>query len=326
MAVLVTGGAGYIGSVMVDVLRRRGMDVVVVDNLSRGHRQAVAADIPLEIGDVTDAEFLEGLFGRHSITAVFHFAASSLVGESMTDPGDYFRNNIDGVLSLLRTMVAFDVRSFILSSTAATYGDPKETPIPESAPSCPTNPYGESKKICEQMLSWFGRLHGIGWSALRYFNAAGAAREQGEDHDPETHIIPLALQAAAGRGPELRVFGLDYPTPDGTCIRDYIHVADLAKAHLLALDRMRPGEGQVFNLGNGQGFSVLEVLASVERVTGRKVPWAAASRRSGDPPRLVASSAKAREELGWVPDFPDLDMIVASAWSWMERHPDGYDS
>ncbi len=324
MAILVTGGAGYIGSVMVETLLGSGFAVVVADDLSRGHAEAVPAGVPLLRGNVGDARFLDDLFTAHRIEAIFHFAASSLVGESMRNPGLYFGNNVGGVLALAAAMVRHGVSRFVLSSTAATYGDPRVVPIPEDAPTVPTNPYGESKLLCERILRWYEEIHGIRWTALRYFNAAGAGRRCGEDHAEETHLIPLAMQAAAGLGPALRVFGLDYPTPDGSCVRDYIHVEDLADAHLLALRRMETGPGGIYNLGNGQGFSVLEVIRSVERVTGRTVPWEPAPRRAGDPPHLVASSARARSELGWAPARADLDGIVASAWRWMEAHPHGY--
>lgn len=323
MAVLVTGGAGYIGSVMVEVLHRRGIPAVVADDLSCGHPEAIPSGILLEVGDVSESDFLDRVFTRHDIEAVMHFAALSLVGESMRDPGRYFRNNAGGVLSLLAGMVRHGTGRFILSSTAATYGDPAEIPITEASPAAPTNPYGESKLICERMLSWFGRIHGIRWTSLRYFNAAGATEQHGEEHAVETHLIPLALRAVRS-GTELEVFGDDYPTPDGTCVRDYIHVEDLAEAHLLALEALRVGPGDIFNLGNGQGFSVLEVIRSVERVTGRSVPRRIGPRRAGDPARLVASSAKARGVLGWSPSRFELDTMVGSAWKWMEGHPHGY--
>lgn len=324
MEILVTGGAGYIGSVMVEVLALRGLPVVVVDDLSRGHREAVPAGIPLWVGDVSDSRFLDQVFRSHAICAVFHFAALSLVEESMRTPDRYFRNNVGGVISLLEAMVRHGVARFILSSTAATYGDPQAIPISEDAPTLPTNPYGESKLLCERILRWFGAIHGMGWTALRYFNAAGATTHHGEDHAKETHLIPLALRAATGGSSVLKVFGLDYPTPDGSCIRDYIHVEDLAEAHLRALERMETGRGEVFNLGNGQGFSVLELIRSVERVTGCRVSWEAAPRRAGDPARLVASSDRAQRLLGWTPRFSDLDAIVGSAWQWMVTHPHGY--
>ena len=324
MAILVTGGAGYIGSAMVERLLASGRSVVVLDNLSRGHREAVPASVPLEAGDVCDPAFVSRVFDTHPVDAVFHFAAESLVGESMTDPGKYFRNNVGGVLTLLETMASHTARRFVLSSTAATYGDPEEVPIQETSPTQPTNPYGESKLICERLLHWFGRIHGIRWTSLRYFNAAGATPTVGEDHSPETHLIPLALDAAFGRRDPLRVFGLDYPTPDGTCVRDYIHIEDLADAHLLALEYQERSEWGIFNLGNGQGFSVLEVIESVQRVSGRRVPWEPAERRAGDPPRLVASSERARKELGWNPKRDSLDEIIASALRWRDAHPNGY--
>lgn len=324
MAILVTGGAGYIGSVTVERLHARGRAVVVVDDLVRGHREALPDAVPLVVGDLREPDLLASVFSRHEIDAVLHFAAWSQVGESMTDPALYFRNNVSGVLHLLESMTAAGIERFILSSTAATYGDPGLDVIRETVPSDPTNPYGESKRMAERLLHWFGRVHGLRWTALRYFNAAGASERCGEDHEPETHLIPLALRAAAGLGDPLRVFGLDYPTPDGSCIRDYIHVIDLAEAHILALDRLERETTGIFNLGNGAGFSVLEVIAAVERVTGRAVPWAAAPRRAGDPPRLVASSELARSALGWSPQHSEIDAIVASAWRWMEAHPTGY--
>jgi len=324
MAILVTGGAGYIGSVMVEVLRARGFSVVVLDNLTRGHREAVDAGIPFIGGDVGDAGCLEEIFARHRIEGVFHFAASSLVGESMHQPAAYFRNNVGSLAVLLEAMARHGTDRFILSSSAATYGDPPDIPIPETAPTVPTNPYGESKLICERMLAWAGRIHGLRWTALRYFNAAGASSIRGEDHDPETHLIPLALQAAAGVREALAVYGQDYATPDGTCVRDYVHVEDLAEAHLLAYSRMETQPGAIFNLGNGTGFSVLQVIRAVERVTGRRVPWNSAPRRPGDPPRLVASSDRARAELGWKPSRDSLETIVQTAWRWMEAHPHGY--
>jgi UDP-glucose 4-epimerase len=324
MAVLVTGGAGYIGSIMTEVLVRGGFRCIVADDLSCGHAEAVAPEAALIVGDVTKPEFLDEVFAAHSIEAVLHFAAYSLVGESMRDPTRYFRNNVGGVMAILDRMVRHGIRRFILSSTAATYGDPQTTPIPEDAPTAPTNPYGQSKLICEQILSWYGRIHGVQWTSLRYFNAAGASAERGEDHAVETHLIPLALRATAGLGPELEIFGLDYPTPDGTCVRDYIHVEDLAQAHLQALQGFDLGHQGIYNLGNGQGFSVLEVLQAVERVTGRKVPRRNGPRRPGDPARLVASSGKALHELTWKPRHDRLETIVETAWNWQEAHPGGY--
>lgn len=325
MPILVTGGAGYIGSVTVELLRRRGADVVVADDLVRGHPGALPPDVPLEIGDLTDAAFVRRIADRYAPDAVLHFAACSQVGESMRDPGLYFRNNFGGVLQLLETLSSHGALRFILSSTAATYGAPTEIPILETAPAAPTNPYGESKWMCERVLRWYGLVHGVRWISLRYFNAAGATASCGEDHEPETHLIPLALDAVAPTENPLSVFGLDYPTPDGTCIRDYVHVEDLATAHVLALDRLAVASGEIFNLGNGLGFSVLEVIAAVERVVGRTVSWQAGPRREGDPARLVASSARARDVLGWRPAHSDLDEIVRSAWNWRRWRPRGYD-
>lgn len=324
MNVLVTGGAGYIGSVFVDALRARGAHPTVADDLIRGHRSALAAEVPLFVGDLTDPAFVASLFAQGQVDAVVHFAAWSQVGESMVHPGKYFRNNYGAVLNLLEAAVASGCRGFILSSTAATYGDPAVVPIPESAPTHPTNPYGESKLQCETLLRWFGQVHGVRWASLRYFNAAGATRLRGEDHDPETHLIPLAIRAARPTDVELAVFGLDYDTPDGTCVRDYVHVADLADAHLSALDALAQGRGGVFNLGNGVGFSVLEVIRAAEEVAGHPVRWRPGPRRPGDPPRLVASSERARQELGWQPRLAGLHAIVESAWRWMEANPRGY--
>ncbi len=324
MAILVTGGSGYIGSVVVDVLRERGETVIVADDLVRGHREAVDPDVPVHVGDLTDRTFVESVFAAQEIDAILHFAAWSQVGESMLEPGKYFRNNYGAVLTLLEVASSHRCRTVIFSSSAATYGDPTETPIPESAPTLPTNPYGESKLQCERLLRWFAERYDFRWSALRYFNAAGASARRGEDHSPETHLIPLAIAAALPGSALLKVFGTDYPTPDGTCIRDYIHIEDLADAHLLALDRLRLGRGGVFNLGNGVGFSVKEVIEAVSEVAGTRVRWEPAARRSGDPPSLVASSDLARGSLGWRPSRYELRMIVESAWRWHESHRGGY--
>lgn len=330
MRVLVSGGAGYIGSVTSECLLSAGHEVVVLDNLSRGHRSAVPPGTPLIVGDVRDRVRVTALLREHRCECVMHFSAASLVGESMREPGEYFGNNVVGMASLLEGMRAAGVRKIIFSSTAATYGEPETVPIPEEAPVRPTNPYGESKAMSERMLAWYREIHGFRHAALRYFNAAGASREHGEDHEPETHLIPLALRAAAGSGgragepPALSLFGTDYPTPDGTCVRDYVHVLDLAQAHIRALERLEELEESVFNLGNGEGYSVREVVSSVERVTGRRVPVIEAPRRPGDPARLVASSARARRLLGWKPEHAELDRIVGDAWAWMSSHPEGY--
>jgi len=324
MQILVTGGAGYIGSVTCELLLHRGHQVTILDDLSRGHREAVPPEANLEICSTLDRSGLTAAFEKTRPDGVLHFAASSLVGESMRDPGLYFRNNVGGMVNLLDAAVQVGCKKILLSSSAATYGDPQSTPIPESAPTRPTNPYGESKRICELMLGWYLHAHGVRYGSLRYFNAAGASKERGEDHDPETHLIPLALRAALGMGDGLKVFGTDYPTTDGTCIRDYIHVLDLAEAHILALEKLGNADHLVVNLGNGSGFSVLEVIQTISRVTGREVPFDHADRRAGDPPRLVASSERARRELGWEPRYDSLETIVETAFRWMERHPHGY--
>jgi UDP-glucose-4-epimerase GalE len=327
--ILVAGGAGYIGSHTVLLLRERGQEVVVLDDLSEGHAAALRG-VPLERGSVEDRAFVEDVFRRRRIRAVFHFAARCYVGESVTDPGRYYRQNVLGTLNLLQAMVAHGVEQIVFSSTCATYGEPQRVPITEDEPQRPINPYGETKLVCERMLRDFGRAHGLRSLALRYFNAAGADPEGrlGEDHDPETHLIPLVIGAALGTRPPLTVFGADYPTPDGTCIRDYIHVTDLAEAHVLGLEAMqRAGRGfgcRAYNLGNEQGTSVLDVLRAVAAVSGREVPHRMGPRRPGDPPRLVGSSARARDELGWRPRLGDVRTIVETAWRWHAAHPGGY--
>lgn len=324
MHVLVTGGAGYIGSVTVAALLERGHRAVVIDDLRSGHRDAVHPEASLEIADVSDADAVGRIIDEHEIDAVMHFAASSLVGESMRDPLRYLRNNVAGSLSLLETALGRDVRRFVLSSTAALFGTPDGVPIAEDAPVRPESVYGESKHLVERMLHWLARTAGLGYVSLRYFNAAGASERFGEDHRPETHLIPLVLQAAAGLREAIDIYGTDYPTSDGTAVRDYVHVLDLADAHVLALEALAPGEERRYNLGNGAGFSVREVIEVVAEVTGRDVPARAAPRRAGDPPRLVADARRIRQELGWAPRHADLRDIVASAWSWQRRHPDGY--
>lgn len=324
MKVLVSGGAGYIGSVTAEMLIGAGHEVAVVDNLSRGHRSAVPEGADFTEQDIRDRDRIETLLRRHGIECVMHFSASSLVGESMKDPGEYFGNNVVGIARLLEAMARAEVGRFIFSSSAAVYGEPGEVPISEDAPVRPTNPYGESKTICERILRWYESIHGIRFASLRYFNAAGASKDHGEDHDPETHLIPLALGAAAGELEALLIFGRDYPTPDGTCIRDYIHVLDLADAHILALEQLGEVEERIFNLGNGAGYSVLEVVQAVEKVTGKPVPVLDAPRRPGDPARLVASADRARRNLGWKPRRTSLDEIVRDAWDWKRRFPKGY--
>jgi UDP-glucose 4-epimerase len=323
---LVTGGAGYVGSHVVAALVDRGDTVVVLDNLRQGHRAAVPEGVRLVVGDVADAAVVDAMLADGPWDGVLHFAALSLVGESMREPFRYLRDNTMAGLVLVEACVRHGVRRFVLSSTANLFGTPTGALLSETAPIDPGSPYGESKWMVERVLLWAERVHGLHSACLRYFNAAGAdpAGRLGEDHDPETHLIPLVIDAALGRRPPLSVFGTDYDTPDGTCIRDYVHVADLATAHLLALDQISD-RSVVYNLGNGAGHSVLAVIASVERVMGRKVPWSAAPRRAGDPAVLVASSALIRQETGWNPRYADLDTIVRTALAWRERHPNGFE-
>jgi len=325
MRVLVTGGAGYIGSVVADELLQAGHQVVVFDNLSRGHRQAVPKNAELVVGDLTDRASLDQLLRSRQIDAVMHFAALIEAGESMKAPEEFFRNNAANALTLIEAMLAAQVKRFVFSSTAALFGNPERTPIEEDDPVRPTNAYGESKLLVERMLSWFHQIHGLRYASLRYFNAAGASRpDRGEAHQPETHLIPRILAVALGRGQHVNIFGTDYPTPDGTCIRDYIHVSDLARAHLLALDALENPNPLIYNLGSGQGFSVRQVVDVARAVTGHPIPVIESPRRAGDPAVLVAGSKKIRRELGWQPRFPDLKTIVESAWQWHRTHPDGY--
>ena len=325
MRVLVTGGAGYIGSVVAEELLQAGHHVVVFDNLSRGHRQAVPKNAELVVGDMADRACLDQLLRSRAIDAVMHFVALIEAGESMKAPEEFFRNNTSNALTLLEAMLAARVKRFVFSSTAALYGNPERTPIEEDDPVLPTNPYGESKLLVERMLAWFHQIHGLRYASLRYFNAAGASRpDQGEAHQPETHLIPRILQVALGRAEHVNIFGTDYPTPDGTCVRDYIHVCDLARAHLLALQALEKSSPLIYNLGNGRGFSVREVVEVARSVTGHPVPVIESPRRAGDPAVLIASSKKIRRELGWQPRFPDLKSIVESAWQWHRKHPDGY--
>jgi len=324
--VLVAGGAGYIGSVVVVQLLARGYEPVVYDDLSHGHRGALPNGVRLIVGDIGDRDALDCAFSEVRPQAVMHFAAFIEAGESMQLPEKYFRNNTASALTLLEAVLAHKVPRFVFSSTAALYGTPEKTPIEETAPLHPTNAYGESKLLVEQMLEWFHRIHGLRYASLRYFNVAGAAGEQGEDHHPESHLIPLAFQVALGTRKELAIFGTDYPTPDGTCIRDYIHVSDLADAHLLVLEALKQKDRLIYNLGNGQGFSVREVIETVRRVTGDPIPAKESPRRPGDPAVLVASSEKIKNELAWQPRFPDLESIVRSAWEWRKARPNGYET
>ncbi len=324
MKVLVTGGAGYIGATTVRSLLADGHEVIVYDSLGKGHREAVPAGVPLIVGDVADRVLLDATIQERRPEAVLHFAAFIEAGESMQAPEKYFRNNSATTLTLLEAVLANGVDKFILSSTAALYGEPRRIPVEETDPLEPTNAYGESKLLIERMLAWFGRVHGLRYASLRYFNAAGSDGHSGERHHPETHLIPLVLQAAAGQRSSISIFGTDYPTPDGTCIRDYIHVSDLAQAHLLALYALAKHDRLIYNLGNGRGFSVREVIETARRVTGVDIQAVEAARRPGDPAVLVASSEKIRRELRWVPQHPDLESIIGSAWRWMQQHPAGY--
>ncbi|MEL6468758.1 MAG: UDP-glucose 4-epimerase GalE [Cyanobacteria bacterium J06623_4] len=324
--VLVTGGAGYIGSHAVLALVDKGYDVVVLDNLVYGHRDVVETvlDVELVVGELGDAALLENLFSRHQFDAVMHFAAYAYVGESMSDPGKYYRNNVSGTLTLLEAMASSNIHKIVFSSTCATYGIPETTPILESAPQSPINPYGFTKLVVERILKDFDRAHGIKSVVFRYFNAAGADPDGrlGEDHSPETHLIPLVLMTALGLRETISIFGTDYPTPDGTCIRDYIHVSDLASAHVLGLEYLlKGGDSNIFNLGNEQGFSVKTVIDTAKAVTGRPITVVEGDRRPGDPPVLVGSAAKACDILGWQPAHGDLSEIIQHAWQWHQhRH------
>ncbi|MBA4494204.1 UDP-glucose 4-epimerase GalE [Paenactinomyces guangxiensis] len=326
MAILVTGGAGYIGSHTVAELLDRGEKVIILDSLKKGHHAAVLAE-PFYQGDVRDQDLLKRIFSEHEVDAVLHFAADSLVGESVQDPLKYYDNNVVSAQRLLTAMVEHGVKKIVFSSTAAVYGEPEQVPIEEHSPTRPASPYGETKRVIEKMMEWSEKAYGLEYISLRYFNAAGAHPKGhiGEDHDPETHLIPLVLQVALGKREAISIFGDDYPTPDGTCIRDYIHVTDLAQAHWLAVDHLRRGKGSaIYNLGNGNGYSVKEVIDTARKVTGHAIPAIMVPRRGGDPAVLIASSGKAKRELGWHPQYEKLEEIIRSAWEWHQSHPDGY--
>lgn len=323
MKLLVTGGAGYIGSIVAARLLEDEHEVVVLDNLQQGHREAVPLAARLVEADLLDRQAVLLTLGE-GFDAVLHFAALALVGESVSHPERYYRTNVGGTLNLLEAMTAAGVSRLVFSSTCAVYGQPEEVPIPETAPPQPTNPYGASKLAVDRMIADFCTAHGIGAVSLRYFNVAGASGDLGEDHDPETHLIPNVLKAALGITPQVQIFGTDYPTPDGTAIRDYIHIDDLTDAHVLALGATRLGEHRIFNLGNGNGFSVREVIAAARDLTGREIATVEAARRPGDPPELVAASAKIRSELGWEAQKPTLAEMVGDAWAFAQAHPDGY--
>ena len=327
MAILICGGAGYIGSHMVAHLLENNKEVIVLDNLEKGHKDALP-DLKFYQGDLRDKSILNRVFTENHIEAVIDFAAYSLVGESMTEPLKYFNNNVYGTISLLEAMKEHNVKYIVFSSTAATYGEPNSIPILESDSTIPTNAYGESKLLVEKILKWCDTAYGIKYTALRYFNAAGAHTNGtiGEDHSPETHLIPLVLNVALGNRDKIMIYGDDYATSDGTCIRDYIHVSDLASAHLLALERlMKGGSSTSYNLGNGTGFSVKEVIEISRKVTEHAIPAEIAPRRAGDPAVLIASSERAIKELGWEPKFNDLETIISTAWEWHKGHPNGYD-
>ncbi|MHC5267577.1 UDP-glucose 4-epimerase GalE [Enterococcus sp. LJL98] len=327
MSILVLGGAGYIGSHAVDQLIHKGYEVVVVDNLLTGHRAAIHEKATFYEGDIRDRSFLADVFAKETIEGVIHFAASSLVGESVEKPLMYFNNNVYGMQILLEVMEAHGVKNIVFSSTAATYGEPEVSPITEETPTNPKNPYGESKLMMEKMMKWCDNAYGMKYVALRYFNVAGAKSDAsiGEDHTPETHLVPIILEVALGKREALSIFGDDYETPDGTCIRDYVHVEDLIAAHILALEYLKAGnESNVFNLGSNNGYSVKEMLDAAREVTGKEIPACVAPRRAGDPGSLVASSAKAREILGWQPVYTDVKKIIETAWNWHVSHPNGY--
>ncbi|MEJ7820570.1 MAG: UDP-glucose 4-epimerase GalE [Rubrobacteraceae bacterium] len=323
MKLLVTGGAGYVGSVAASQLVAAGHETVVLDDLSKGHEDAVPEGARLVKGNLLDERFVRGTLSG-GFDGVLHFAALSLVGESVEKPELYYRNNVCGTLGLLEAMREAGVRRMVFSSTAAVYGEPEVVPITENEPAMPTNPYGATKLAVDRMISAYATAHGLAATSLRYFNVAGASRGLGEDHDPETHLIPLVLKAAAN-DTAIKIFGTDYATPDGTAVRDYIHIEDLGRAHLLALESSKPGEHRIYNLGNGAGFSVREVVEAARRVTGREIEAIEAPRRAGDPPELVASSKKIRGELGWKPEKPSLEAMISDAWTWMRSHPKGYE-
>lgn len=328
MAILVLGGAGYIGSHTALELVKSGRDVVIADSLVTGYKKAIPEKARFYQGDIRDFEFLDNLFQQEKIDAVIHFAAYSLVGESVANPLKYYGNNLYGTKILLEAMVKNNIDKIVFSSTAATYGEPENIPVLESDRTCPTNPYGETKLAVEKMFKWVAEAHGLRYVSMRYFNACGADENGiiGEAHNPESHLIPIILQVPNGKRETISIYGTDYDTPDGTCIRDYIHVTDLTQAHILAVKYLyNGGKSDIFNLGNGVGYSVREVIETARKVTGRPIPVTETSRRAGDPARLVASSEKAKRILGWKPVHNCLEEIIASAWNWHKKHPNGYD-
>ncbi|ABR36529.1 MULTISPECIES: UDP-glucose 4-epimerase GalE [Clostridium] len=328
MSILVCGGAGYIGSHTVHELVKQNKDVIIVDNLQSGHMKAVNPKAKFYKGDIRDSEFLDKVFSENKIDAIIHFAANSLVGESMVKPLLYFNNNVYGMQILLESMVKHDIKNIVFSSTAAVYGEPKKIPISEDDETNPTNTYGETKLTMEKMMKWVSKANGINYVSLRYFNAAGALEDGsiGEDHSPESHLIPLILQVPLGKREAITVFGEDYDTPDGTCIRDYIHVLDLADAHIKAVEYLQSGnKSNIFNLGNGIGFSVKEMIDSAKEATSEEIKVVVGERRAGDPARLIASNEKAQKILGWTPKYTDVKAIIKTAWTWHKNNPNGYD-
>ena len=327
MSILITGGAGYIGSVVVESLFRSGKDVVVIDNLVYGHREAIDESVPFYEGDIGDDEVVAKIIKRHRVSSCMHFSAFAYVGESVENPGKYYENNVAQTISLLNSLLEFGVNKFIFSSTCATYGEPEYVPIDEKHPQNPTNPYGRSKLIVERILADYSKAYDFSFVALRYFNASGATNKYGEHHEPETHLIPLILQVAQGARDSISIFGDDYPTPDGTAIRDYIHVSDLSKAHISALEYLQDvGESNFINLGNGNGYSVKEVVEAARGVTESEIKAEVAPRRAGDPSRLIADGQKAKDLLDWAPEYPEIEEIIESAWKWHQKYPCGYET
>ena len=323
MQILVTGGAGYIGSACVEELIRQGYKPIVIDDLSQGHKEALPREVVFYKGDFGDKDMLESIFQTHAPQAVIHFAAETLIEFSMSDPARYFKNNLINGITLLDTMSKHNCKKIIFSSTAAVFGEPKYAPIDEKHPKNPINAYGESKLMFEKILDWYGKCYDFKFNIFRYFNAAGASERLGEDHRPETHLIPLVIDAAQN-GKSLKIFGSDYPTKDGTCVRDYVHVVDLAQVHILALDNLESNGSAKYNLGNNLGHTILDVIQTVEKVSKKKVNRKISARRKGDPSELVASSKLAKKELGWKPKYESLEAIIESAWKWSLRHPQGY--
>jgi UDP-glucose 4-epimerase len=324
MNILVTGGVGYVGSIVTEELLNKGYKVIILDNLQQGHKEAIPPEAEFVLADICEAQALEDVFHRFEIDAVMHMAAETVVEYSMTDPKRYFHNNIVGGINLLDAMLKHNVCKFVFSSSAAVYGDPESIPIEEDYHKLPVNSYGESKLMFERILEWYGKAYGLKHISLRYFNAAGATNLLGEDHHPETHLIPNVLKAALDKNNPVSIFGTDYPTKDGSCVRDYVHVIDIAKAHILALEKIEQLSGRAYNLGNGEGYSVLEVVEAARKATHAEIPVKISPKRAGDPAVLVASSRRAKEELGWRSKSPELEAIIESAWKWMKKHPEGY--